>query len=144
MSATEWRFEHAVECGVPREFAWAYWTNIGNWDDPPAQFRLDGPFRAGARLTTVLPGEELHWVIREVQAGFGALIEMELMRAVVGLRWRFEGTGDRSTRISQTVSLSGDGAEALAGPARMFEANMPEGMRKLAQAMERSWEAGRQ
>ena len=143
MSAAQGRFAHVVECGVPREFAWAYWTNIGNWDDPPAQFRLDGPFRAGARLTTVLPGEELHWVIREVEAGFGALIEMELAGAVVGISWRFEGTSDESTRISQAMSLSGEGAAALLGQARVFAANMPDGMRKLAQAMERSWEARR-
>jgi len=143
MSVPRWKFEHALECGVPRDFAWAYWTNIGNWDDPPAQFRLDGPFREGSRLTTVLPGQELHWIIREVEAGSGALIEMELMGAVVGFRWRFEATGDESTRISQVVSLSGEGAEALVGQAKIFEANLPHGMSKMAHAMERSWEARR-
>jgi hypothetical protein len=143
MSVPQWKFEHAVVCAVPREFAWAYWTDIGNWDDPPAQFRLDGPFRSGARLTTVLPGQELYWVIRDVEAGFGALIEMELSGAVVGLRWRFEEIAGERTRISQAVSLSGDGAEALVDQAKMFETNLPDGMRKLAQAMERSWEAQR-
>ena len=143
MSEPLWRFEHAVDCAVPRAFAWAHWTNVGNWADPPARFELHGRFAEGARLTTVLPGERLNWIIREVEAGVGALLEMQVMGAVVGLRWRFREMGERQTRITQTVSLAGDGAEALVEQARMFEANLPEGMNKLARAMERSWQAER-
>jgi len=91
----------------------------------------------------VLPGQRLNWIIREVEAGVGALLEMQVMGAVVGLRWRFREMGERQTRITQTVSLAGDGAEALVEQARMFEANLPEGMNKLARAMERSWQAER-
>ena len=38
MSEAVWEFAHSVECAVPREVAWAYWTNAENWDDPPARF----------------------------------------------------------------------------------------------------------
>ena len=135
-----WKFAHAVDCGVPRAFAWAYWTNVGNWHDPPARFELDGPFAVGTRLTTVLPDQRLHSMIRETEAGVGALIEMEVLGAVVEFRWRFEEAGEQRTRITQTVSMSGEGAEALLGQAKIFEANLPNGMSKMSRAMERRWE----
>ncbi len=32
--------EHSVEADVSVTFAWNFWTDITNWDDPPAQFTL--------------------------------------------------------------------------------------------------------
>lgn len=134
-----WQYKHAVECAVPREFAWKYWTDVRNWDDPPARFEMEGPFAAGTRVTTILPGQRLLSVIREVEEGRGARIEMELMGAVVAFRWGLEEIGMERTRLVQQVSLTGSGAEALAGEAKMLEMTIPEGMKKLAGAMERKW-----
>ena len=40
------QLEHSVEAEVSPSFAWSWRTDIRNWDDPPAQFQLDGPFAA--------------------------------------------------------------------------------------------------
>jgi hypothetical protein len=39
------QLEHSVEAEVSPSFAWNWRTDIENWDDPPAQFQLDGPIR---------------------------------------------------------------------------------------------------
>ena len=134
-----WKYEHAVECGVPREFAWKYWTDVKNWDDPPARFEINGPFAVGTRVTTVLPGQRLQSVIREVEEGRGARIEMEVADAVVAFQWGLHELANQRTKLIQTVSLSGAGAESLAGQAKMLETTVPDGMKKLAGAMERKW-----
>ena len=63
-SEVAWMFQHSVDCNAPRHFAWSHWSDIANWNDPPASFHLDGPFEAGSHLTTSLPGQTLHSVIR--------------------------------------------------------------------------------
>jgi hypothetical protein len=136
-----WKFEHAVECRVPREFAWKYWTDVKNWDDPPARFETNGPFAVGTRVTTILPGQRLQSVIREVEEGRGARIEMEVADAVVAFQWGLNELANERTKLIQTVSLSGAGAESLAGQAKMLETTVPDGMKKLAEAMERKWAA---
>ena len=49
---------HAVETNASPAFAWNYWTDVANWDDPPAEFELDGLFATGSRGATRLPGQE--------------------------------------------------------------------------------------
>lgn len=144
MSKTAWEFEHSVECAVPREFAWEYWTDAANWDDPPARFAFEGPFAVGTRLKTILPGQTLESVIREVEEGQAARIEMEVMGAMVAFCWRFEEVTERRTRITQRVELSGTGAEALVGHARVMEQSVPQGMARLAGNMERAWGGGKE
>lgn len=134
-----WEFEHSVECGAPREFAWKYWTNPANWDDLPARFEFSGPFVAGTKLKTILPGQKLESVIREVEEGCAARIEMEVMGAVVRFGWRFEQWRGRRTRITQQISLSGSGARAMVEQARMLNETVPDGMAKLAKKIERNW-----
>src|SRR5215471_12007074 len=85
-----WEFCHSAECDAPREFCWSYWTNIANWDDPPARFRLDGPFAVGSRLTTELPGQTLSSVIRDLKAEREATLELQLPNAIFSFHWRFE------------------------------------------------------
>jgi len=139
MSDVVWDFAHAVESAVPREFAWEYWTNEENWDDPPARFEFDGPFTVGTRLKTILPAQELESVIREVEEGRSARIEMDVMSAVVAFEWSFEELDGRRTRISQRINLSGAGAGAMAEQAKVLEQTVPEGMAKLARKIEGSW-----
>ena len=67
MTTIAWEMTHAVETNISPAFAWNYWTDVANWDDPPAKFDLDGSFASGSRGTTRLPGQEpLEWIIREV------------------------------------------------------------------------------
>jgi hypothetical protein len=47
MDNTVWELTESVETDATLEFVWNYWTNVANWDDPPAKFELDGPFAAG-------------------------------------------------------------------------------------------------
>ena len=48
MNDPAFQVEHSVEAPVSPSFAWDWRTDIGNWDDPPAQFQLEGPFAGGA------------------------------------------------------------------------------------------------
>lgn len=140
MSKPAWQFQNSVECNVPRPFAWSYWTNVANWDDPPASFNLDGPFEVGSRLTTTLPGLTLHSLIREVVKEFQsdeAIIDMQLPGAILSFRWTFESLSEDRTRIRQRLALSGANAEALVAQASSLEKTVPEGMKNLAAAIER-------
>ncbi|HKF26444.1 MAG TPA: hypothetical protein VKB24_10715 [Candidatus Acidoferrum sp.] len=139
MGESVWEVTHSVECAAPRESAWNYWTNPQNWDDPPARFAFDGPFAVGTRLTTLLPGQKLESTIREIVCGSEALIEMDLARATVQFRWRFEALGKQRTRITQTISLGGREGASLVEQAKVLEQSVPHGMRKLAAAIERQW-----
>ena len=47
MSEIAWETVHSVDSHVSLPFAWAYMTNVANWDDPPATFELEGPLRPG-------------------------------------------------------------------------------------------------
>src|SRR5262245_31178840 len=143
MSDVIWEFAHSVECGAPRAFAWGCWTNPENWDDPPARFEFDGPFAVGMRLTTVLPGQRLESVIREIADEREALIEMEVMGATVQFRWRFEELAAERTKMTQVIRLVGDSGSSLVEQAKVMEESVPQGMEKLAKAIEREWLSAR-
>lgn len=130
-----WQFQYSIECNVPREFAWEYWTNIENWNDPPARFQLEGPFVAAAQLTTILPGQTLHSVIRDVQPEREATIEMQLPDALLSFHWTFEKLADDRTRITQQLALSGPNADLFVAQVRIMETSVPEGMKKIATAI---------
>jgi Polyketide cyclase / dehydrase and lipid transport len=138
---TDWRFEHSVVAQVPLEAAWAFWTDVSNWDlDPSVEWaKLDGPFAAGTRgITKQKVGEPIQWRIREASLG-DATIEIELPGAVVYFRWRFVPAGVGATTITQSVILSGPNAEVFVNIANtQLAAGIPEGMRKLAAATERA------
>ena len=94
--------EHSVEVRVSPAFAWDWRTDVKNWDDPPAQFQLDGPFATGSWGTTRLPGQEepLRWQIRDVRPGRSFVIDMRLDGATLSFEWRFDAVSDRHTRLS--------------------------------------------
>ena len=139
MSESLWEFSHSVECGAPREFAWKYWTNPANWDDPPARFEFDGPFAAGTKLKTILPGQTLHSVIREIEPGSAALIEMSLPGATVRFHWRFEELAGERTKITQRLALAGGAALGMVEQARTLEQSVPAGMKRIAERMQQGW-----
>ena len=130
--------EHAVEVHVSCTFAWNWRTDIRNWDDPPARFRLEGPFADGTWGTTLLPDQEpLRWQIREVRPGQSFIVDMPLDGAALCFEWRFDVVSDRRTRITQRIVLAGDNAAAYAMQVRAgFEPNLASGMERIAAALE--------
>ena len=141
------QLEESVEVEVSPSFAWSWRTDIKNWDDPPAQFQLDGPFANGSWGTTLLPGQDpLRWQIRDVRPGTGFIIEMPLDRAVLSFEWLFDAVSNARTRITQRIVLWGDNAPAYANQVHVsFGSTLPAGMKRIADAMaraERSLEGG--
>jgi polyketide cyclase/dehydrase/lipid transport protein len=132
-----WEITHSVETDASPAFAWNYWTNVANWDDPPARFELDGPFASGSRGTTRLPGQEpLQWFIREVTPPHAATIEMHLERATLSFEWRLDRLAEGRTRLTQRVVLQGENADVyLAHAKSTFTASLPDGMNQLATAI---------
>ncbi len=134
-----WECQRAVDAEVPVSFAWQFMTNVDNWSDPPAEFTLEGPFVAGARGTTSLPGQPaISWIISHVDVGRSYTIEgSELFeRACLRIHWRFEAVTELGTRLTQHLELVGDNAAAyVEGVSAAFEANLEPGMKRIAQSM---------
>jgi len=135
-----WQLEHSVEADVSAAFAWTWRTDIKNWIDPPAQFRLDGAFVDGAWGTTTLPGQEpIRWRLRGVRPGASFIIEMPLDGAILSFEWRFSAVSKRRTRIKQRIVLSGDNAAAYVEQVRAgFGSTLPDGMKRVADALVRA------
>lgn len=138
MSKPAWEFQYSIECNATQQFAWRFWTDIANWNDPPAKFDLDGPFEIGARLTTTLPGETLYSVIRDLQPEREATIEMQLPDAILLFHWKFEKLTEDRTRITQGLVLSGANAKSFVAQATAMEGSVPHGMKKVAAAIEKA------
>ncbi len=136
MSDSVWEMTHSVETDADVEFAWKYWSDVKNWDDPPARFALEGAFADGARGSTWV-GEQLmvHWVVRDVRAGESATIEVQLDGAVMAFTWGLEAISAGRTRLTQRAVLSGEKAGTLVEQAKVLETTLPQGMRKLAAAI---------
>ena len=134
------QLEESVEADVSLSFAWSWRTDVKNWDDPPAQFQLDGPFDGGSWGTTLFPGQEpLRWQIREVRPGTAFIIDMPLDRAVLSFEWWFDAVSNRRTRITQRIVLAGDNATAYANQVQAsFGSTLPDGMKRIANAMARA------
>jgi len=140
MNDVLWEFNHSVECGAPREFAWKYWTNPENWDDPPARFEFDGPFAAGTKLKTLLPGLTLESLIESVEPGYGATILLAYAKATISFRWRFAEVASEMARISQRIELSGTNDASVVEQAVVLERTVPAGMQKIKQRIEAAWQ----
>ena len=135
-----YQLEHSVEADVSPSFAWNWRTDIGNWDDPPAQFQLDGPFASGSWGTTLLPGREpLRWQIRDVQPGAAFVIDMPLDRAVISFEWLFAALSNHRTRITQRIVLWGPNAMAYVNHVEAgFGPTLADGMKRIANALDRA------
>ncbi len=139
MSEVVWQVEHTVEAEVSAIFAWNFWSNVSNWDEPPNEFVLDGPFAAGSVGTTRMPGQApIRWRIRDVVPGTCATIELELDRATVVFKWRFEGISGTRTRLVQVIALEGGNAAAYVGHLETAFRTLPDGMKRMAAAMTKS------
>jgi len=131
------QLEHSVEVEVSCSFAWAWRTNVANWDDPPAEFQLHGGFTSGSWGTTRIPGQEaIRWRLREVRPEQAFVIEMSLDGAILSFEWVFEPMAQHRTLISQRITLSGDNATAYADQVRAgFGSTLDEGMKRIADAL---------
>ena len=115
-------------------------TNIASWNDPPATFELNGPFTAGSRGTTRMPGQEPRdWHIREISPINSYTLEMALDRAALSFEWRFDELADGRTRLTQHIVLNGENSAAhVLQVQSAFAANLAAGMNKIAAAIERA------
>jgi hypothetical protein len=131
------KLKHSVAVDVGLDFAWQYRTDITTWNDPPATFALEGPFAAGSRGTTMIPGmEPMLWVIQEVKPRQSFALEMPLKQATLRFEWQFSRLGEHRTRLTQHIVLFGENASAYSGQVKAgFGPNMASGMRKLAADM---------
>jgi hypothetical protein len=134
MNEIAWQREHSVETDASPSFVWSFLTDVRNWDDPPAQFALDGAFATGSQGTTLMPGQEpLLWGISDVRPGQSYTIQMQLEGATLSFEWRFDAVSDRRTRLTQRIVLSGNNAAVYAQEVEAsFGANLHEGMKKIA------------
>jgi len=137
MSDIAWELSHSVESAASPAFAWAYMTNVSNWDDPPAEFELDGPFATGAHGRTRMPGREpTAWQLVAVDPALRTYtLAAALDRATLSFQWRFEPCAG-GTRLTQRVVLVGENAAEYLSPVRdTFSATLAPGMERIAAAM---------
>ena len=144
--AHTWECQRSVQVGVPVAFAWAHMTDIRNWNDPPAEFALEGPFMDGTRGTTRMHGQPpMSWTIRHMAPGRAYTIEGDSLPggAVLLAHWRFDPQSEHSATLTQRVELRSYGTTSLDQVKAEFEANLEPGMQKIARTMERRYsEAG--
>jgi hypothetical protein len=81
----------------------------------------------------------LRWQIRDVRPEVAFIIEMPLDGAVMAFEWLFDALSNHRTRITQRIVLSGDNATAYVNQVQAgFGANLPDGMKRIADAMARA------
>ena len=133
----EWLLEHAEVTPASLSFVWEYWTDVTYWDDPPAEFLLEGPFESGVRGMTALPDSDpMHWTLRDVQHEKAYCIETDLSDAVLIWEWSFTSLPDGRTRLRQRIGVTGAGAEdAAAGVRQAFGPSLADGMRRVARLL---------
>jgi hypothetical protein len=113
MDEIGWETQHSVETSASPAFTWAYITDVTNWYDPPARFKLDGLFAAGAYGTTEMPGHPPRALqIRDVQPMRSYIIEFPLDRASLLFQWLFGEFSDGRTLLTQRIALNGENASA--------------------------------
>jgi len=137
MTTTLWETEYSIEIHAHQAFAWNFMSNVENWDDPPAQFHLDGPFVTGARGYTQMPGQPPQpWQLVEVTPMELYRLEFTLPDAALIFTWRFQAC-DAGTRLTQHIALSGEKAsEYLSNVEGAFRSNLEPGMKRIAQAID--------
>ena len=144
MNLADWQFEHSVECKANKAFVWSFWTDVTNWErlegNAVEWIKLDGPFVKGASGATKMPGlDPQNWEISALQPEISATIKMSLEGAIFYNQMSFESTSNDQTLITQSMSLTGPKAPELAPGMKAFEDNAPQGLAKLAKAIESAY-----
>jgi hypothetical protein len=134
-----WKFEHSVDCAVPRDVAWRFWTDVSNWAaiDPAVEsVELDGPFAAGtAGRTKPRDMDFIAWRLADVVDGRSALVEIPAPGAVLRCVWTFEDLPAGGTRMTQRASIEGERADEYAPFGKAMEIGIPAVMERMAEAM---------
>jgi hypothetical protein len=139
-----WELKHSVIANANRETVWEFISHIENGarieGDAVESMTLDGPFQAGTKGTTKMPGQEpTHWRLVEVEPPERTVTEIELNDAVVRITWTYEEMPDGRTRLSQHMALEGPGAQAYVPVMEQhFAPNLGKGMERLAEEIARS------
>lgn len=141
MSNPAWQFEHSTDCNANNSFVWSFWTDVSNWERLEGKavewIRLEGPFVEGTSGATKMPGQDpQHWNITQLEPERSATIEMPLDGAVFYNVMAFESISPNQTRITQRMSLTGPKAPDFAKGMHAFEISAPQGLAKLASAIE--------
>lgn len=144
MSNAAWQFEHSVECNSDKSFAWAFWTDVSNWQRLEGKavewIKLNGPFTIGTSGATKTPGQNpYHWKITQLDPESSATIEMHLDGAVFYNVMIMESIGPDRIQITQRLSLTGVKAADFAEGMRTFETSAPQGLAKLTKAIESAY-----
>ena len=144
MNAIKWHFEHSVECNANRSFAWSFWIDVSNWERLEGKavewIRLEGPFVVGTSGVTKMPGQDpQHWKITQIDPERSATVEMPLDGAVFCSTITLESVSPDRTKITQRMSLNGEKAAELAKGMQIFEEHAPQGLAKLAKAIESAY-----
>jgi hypothetical protein len=128
------QLQHSVEADAGRSFAWKFRTDTANWNDPPAQFHLDGPFVPGSRGRTVFPDRDpVHWRIADVHPEECFVIAIDLDGATLSFTWIFDSIGEHRTRLTQRIELSGERSAEYADPVEAaFGDSLKAGMERIA------------
>lgn len=139
MSVTPlWSCQRSADVDVPVRFAWHYMTDIANWNDPSAEFTIEGPFAPGTQGTTRMSGQpDRDWTIQDVTPGHAFTVHMWLGDQVFVLfHWLFEPLPDERTRLTQRVELCGANAAAhLHEIQSAFEQHLEDGMQRIGRLM---------
>jgi hypothetical protein len=139
-----WELKHSVIANANRQTVWEFISNIENGarieGDAVESMTLDGPFQAGTKGTTKMPGQEpTHWRLVEVEPPERTVTEIELNDAVVRITWTYEEVPGGRTRLSQHMALEGPGAQAYVPVMEQhFTPNIGKGMERLAEEIARS------
>ncbi|HKA21591.1 MAG TPA: SRPBCC family protein [Blastocatellia bacterium] len=138
-----WELKHSVIANASLQMVWAWHSNVDNWarfeGDAVESITLDGPFQAGTRITTKMPGQEPRIsTLTEVEPPGRSVIQMELPEAVLRFAWTFEELSDSQTRMTQHITLEGPNAEAyVATMEEFFAPNIGKGMARIAEEIAR-------
>ena len=137
MSHIAWEIEHSVEAGATLAFTWSYMSDVKNWDDPPAEFRLHGSFTTGSLGTTEAPGQPpRQWRLQAVKPHDSYTIEIALEGAVLLCKWTFKEFLDNKTRLTQHITLSGENAASYSNDVQqVFSSTLAPGMSRIAVAI---------
>ena len=144
MDKTNWQFEHSVECNSERSFAWSFWTDVSNWEKLEGKavewIKINGAFMTGTSGSTKMPGQDAYnWTITQLDPQHFAIIEIELVGAIFSNKMVFKSLNPDFTRIIQRFSLNGKKAENYVNGMQMLETSAPQGLKKLALAIESAY-----
>ncbi len=135
-----WLLEHSEVTKADRSFVWCYWSDVANWDDPPATFVLHGEFDSDSRGETRMPGHEpVTWFLGAVQESVGCTIESQLDGAVLLCQWSLTDTPEGDTRLTQRVGLRGEStSEQAAAVEEAFAVSLEDGMKRIVGILDRA------